>query len=543
MTYSPSPQQAGVIAHLGDPRSGSLIVEARAGSGKTSTILEAAFYASDPTILLCAFNRRIADELTARLAARGRLRGRMIKAQTLHSIGLEIVRQSQRVELDRDATDNLVKEVVPGLAFPIRRAVVKTVRYLKETCDEPVDIAQMISQRGFADNIAEPTAAAEVGLHTKAVMEASKLVRPTLDFCDMIWRPWAMNLSPRGRYRTVIVDEAQDMSMGQFYLIERLVAPGGRLVVVGDLRQEIYDWRGAAGPKIWTALRGDRYKAKVLPLTWSFRCPVNVIKEAKALVPDIDAAPGAPAGTVDTMGFSAAMREIAVGDFFLSRTNAGAVTNAIRAYLRRAQVRVLGGHEELGPLLDLVKRMDTKSPEGFAKTLSDWFTKENAKENRTQEQADRTEDHYTLLAEAAKLVPPARLSTVLKEVFRDDSKPAALFSTVHKAKGLEAERVFLLKSTFSRHQLKRDGSRKTLADVPFEEQNIEYVAITRAISRLTWVVDDESPEGFVAPRSLHQKVADTIRDHINSFENTPIDPEDRTKEEIDFGAYIPEEEP
>lgn len=539
--FDHSPQQQAVIAHLVDPTSGSLIVEARAGSGKTTVILEAAYRATDPTILLCAFNRRIADELTLRITARGKLRGRMIKAQTLHSIGLEIVRQSQPVELDRDATDHLVKEVVPGVAFPIRRAIVKTVRYLKETCDQPVDLAQLIGQLGYTDGIPEPTAAVEVALHTKAVMEASKAVRPTLDFCDMIWRPWAMNLAPRGRYRTVIVDEAQDMSLGQFFLIERLVAPGGRLIVVGDLRQEIYDWRGAAGPKIWNILR-DHYKAMVLPLTWSFRCPVNVIREAKAIVPDIDAAPGAPAGTVDTMGFSAAMREIAVGDFFLSRTNAGAVTNAIRAHLRRAQVRVLGGHEVLGPLLDLIKRMDTKSPEGFGKTLGEWFTKECAKENRTQEQADRTEDHYTLLAEAAKLVPPARLSTVLKEVFRDGSEPAALFSTVHKAKGLEAERVFLLKSTFSRHQLKRDGSRKQLADVPFEEQNIEYVGITRAISHLTWVVDDNRPEGFIAPKA-HQKVAETVRDHVNSFTVVPYDYDDVTKADVDAGLLLPEEDP
>lgn len=486
-----SPQQEAIVDHV-KRSDGSLIVEARAGSGKTTTILEAALQASDPTIMLCAFNKRIADELTARIAQHRLPRGRMIKAQTLHSLGLEIVRKHQRVDLDRDATDQIVKEVVPSAAFPVRRVIVKLVRYLKETCTEAKDVlavTDLLLRIGYADGM-EPTVIAEIVTGAIAVMEASLLPRPTLDFCDMIWQPFARNLSPRGRYKMVIVDEAQDMTLGQFFLAERLLAPGGRLIVVGDLRQEIYDWRGAAGPQIWNLLRGDGYKAKVLPLTWSFRCPKRVIQQARQLVPDITTPPDAAEGIVDTLPFSAAVRDLAVGDFFLSRTNAGAVTSAIRAQLRGATVRVLGGFEELDPLIDLIKRLDSSSPEAFAKSLHAWHTKELAKDSITDEQAERIEDRYALLIEASKLVMPKQLPATLRAVFKPSDEPAVMFSTVHKAKGLEAPRVFLLRSTFKRHRPKRDGSRWEISELPIEELNVEYVALTRAMEHLTWVVDD-----------------------------------------------------
>lgn len=60
------------------------------------------------------------------------------------------------------------------------------------------------------------------------------------------------------------------------------------------------------------------------------------------------------------------------------------------------------------------------------------------------------------------------------ELFSDDAERGAVMcSSVHKAKGLEAERVYLLEGTFR--------------STSVEENNLRYVAITRAKSTLAWV--------------------------------------------------------
>jgi superfamily I DNA/RNA helicase len=61
-----------------------------------------------------------------------------------------------------------------------------------------------------------------------------------------------------------------------------------------------------------------------------------------------------------------------------------------------------------------------------------------------------------------------------------DSRRFVVLSTVHKGKGLEWDRVFVLKSTLAK--VDWESSHES------EEQNIGYVAITRARKHLTWVL-------------------------------------------------------
>lgn len=63
-----------------------------------------------------------------------------------------------------------------------------------------------------------------------------------------------------------------------------------------------------------------------------------------------------------------------------------------------------------------------------------------------------------------------------------------MFSTVHRAKGLEADRVWLLETTFKakrRGEDEGDGWRSGA-----EEANIRYVAITRSKHELVWLQGD-----------------------------------------------------
>lgn len=61
-----------------------------------------------------------------------------------------------------------------------------------------------------------------------------------------------------------------------------------------------------------------------------------------------------------------------------------------------------------------------------------------------------------------------------EDLFSDDAEHGAVMcSSVHRAKGLETDRVYLIEETFRTTSL--------------EEQNLRYVGITRAKHTLTWV--------------------------------------------------------
>jgi DNA helicase-2/ATP-dependent DNA helicase PcrA len=65
-------------------------------------------------------------------------------------------------------------------------------------------------------------------------------------------------------------------------------------------------------------------------------------------------------------------------------------------------------------------------------------------------------------------------------IFSDD-QVGVVFSSVHRAKGLEAKRVYILSPELMPHKM---------ATKPWEleqERNIEYVAITRTLSELVYV--------------------------------------------------------
>src|SRR5207249_57292 len=68
----------------------NFVVRARAGTGKTTTIIEGVNRAPEQSILLCAFNKKIAEELNRQL------NNPRAEAKTLHSLGLQMIRREWR---------------------------------------------------------------------------------------------------------------------------------------------------------------------------------------------------------------------------------------------------------------------------------------------------------------------------------------------------------------------------------------------------------------------------------------------------------------
>lgn len=455
----------------------NLVVRARAGTGKTTTILEGINRAPEKNIVLCAFNKRIAEELATRITNPN------AKAQTLHSLGFSLVRKfwsGVRVGQGSDRADSLAEQVC-GMRAPdvVKRLVSKLHTKGREinpharSAGELMDLLYQFECEPDEMYINMGFDAAYVEDKALAAMELASKLKPAngIDFADMIFLPvrnrWVHRFAG-----LVVVDEAQDMSAAQLELAMGIVIEGGRVAVVGDDRQAIYAFRGADSGSI------DRLKAELnaieLPLTCTYRCGLDIVAEAARLVPDFTGA-AKHIGEVKDMAFEGLTVNVMHGDFILSRLNAPLVSVAF-SLLREGKRARIAGRDIGAGLKTLIRKLGKgcKDVECLIARISQWQAREVRKFEiaKREAQIDKINDQAeTLLVICEEANSISDVEARIDGLFTDDGLGQAgviTCSSVHRAKGLEANTVYLLDYTLYPRGVNR------------EEENIEYVAITRA---------------------------------------------------------------
>src|SRR5574342_679078 len=114
---------------------GNLLVDAKAGSGKSTTIKEGVVWAPEPSVLICAFNKHIAEEMQA--SFKTRVNNRVIKVATLHSIGYEIIKHYwPKLQINFNRTEELARLVFERAKIKKKFALVKAV---VDTCGKVKD--------------------------------------------------------------------------------------------------------------------------------------------------------------------------------------------------------------------------------------------------------------------------------------------------------------------------------------------------------------------------------------------------------------------
>lgn len=476
----------------------NLIVRARAGTGKTTTILEGVSRrAGSGLALVCAFNKRIEEELSARLA---RSRTATAEAMTLHSLGFKCVRSVwPKIAVDRDRGCRLAEKAWEqdfgkgGAPRPVVRAIDKLAGLVKGMAPRATEadalricLGMNVEVDGELADDYPPKLLADLA---RRALGLAKEYDGSIDFDDMLWLP-VEHRWMRPTYSLLVVDEAQDMNRTQLELAMGLAA--GRIAVVGDDRQAIYGFRGADSSAL------DRLKEELhadeLPLTITYRCPKAVVAIAQALVPGFAAADAAPEGIVEHCTVDAMIEGAAPGDFILSRVNAplsGICLKLLRdGKTARVQGRDIGA--SLGAfvrrmraqkLIDLMPRMHAHREHERDRMKA---MPESAIKAAAVEKLDALSDQIeTIEALADGLETADELRARIDTMFLDKG-PADMVvcSSIHKAKGLEAPRVYVLEWT-----LYCNGRRPE----EIEEANLHYVAITRAMHTLVLVQKDGGP--------------------------------------------------
>lgn len=474
---------------------GDLCVTARAGSGKTTTAIDGVFARpAGRSATMCAFNKRIADELALRVHNRG---GSNIRAKTLHGLGYGAISKAlgngARLIVNQYREYEIALELLGGPAYEDdAKPIGRLAGLAKETRPDEISwetLRDLAIDFGLADSEDDEDddtweIAGRMATTALQVIERSLVIDGEISYSDMLWLPLVKRWSP---YKTdfVVVDEAQDMSRSQLRLSAMARRAGGRIVVIGDDRQAVYSFRGAepgALARVATALNAQR-----LALTVSFRCATAIIAEARKIVPDIEAASGAEEGVVGHAAETVLMTRARPGDFVLSRTNAPLARICLGLLRAGTRAYIVGSDIGAG-LIALVRKLASRVAVADSLTemlvrLGKWREREiaKAKVHKRERRIEQVEDQAAMLiALSTDADDVAGLIAIIEKIFADDGSPRVACSTVHRAKGLEADRVWVLAETL-------DAVRGRTPLEELEEANIRYVAITRAKSELIYV--------------------------------------------------------
>ena len=457
-------------------------------SGKTTTLIELS--KRTPPIrdsIFLAFNKSIAQELANRLPPDR-------KAQTLHSCALSALRRAYKIDID--ITDSkYFYMALEGLKWPEKQSVKQRMSVCSKVA-RLYDLMRVNCIYGgekevfslglrYGEEVSDEIVDRAIKLHAIATQAADRYFysnaggKLKMDFTDML--TFAIKYVPDRdfkKYSVVMTDEIQDLNPLQYELIKRLKSPNGRLIGVGDQRQSIYSFQGSNLDTL-NAIRNAPNTVS-LPLSMTYRCARAIVNKALEVFPNgIEAAPFAKEGEVR----EGDVYEAQEGDFVLCRNNAPLVDAFIGLLKKGRRAQILGKEfgQEVVDMIDSVNEIWDleKKLQDFENRLSSKGIANPMKVPAYSELDDRVNVLISLYLHFGSL---EKVRQVVEEVFTDkpDYKQQVTLSTIHKSKGLEADRVFFLNSNLI-------PSKFATSELElYAEDCLKFVAITRAKNSLIY---------------------------------------------------------
>jgi len=512
---------------------GPVCVIAGAGTGKTRAITHRIAYAAaigtmDPhKVLALTFTARAAGEMRTRLRSLG---VPAVAARTIHAAALKQLTFFWP-QVFGGRTPDLLTTKSGFLTEAIKRAQLQgelsiTSRDLLRDIATEIEWAK-VSQIAPSDYLSEslkravkPRINPEQLAKVYTAYESVKHQERAIDFEDVLLLTTAMIEEERevrervqDQYRFFTVDEYQDISPLQQRLINAWLGSRQELCVVGDPAQTIYSFAGAT-PIFLNSFTQRFPEAEVVRLTTGYRSTPEIIYAANSLlrkgamgnalvaINDHGSHPTITAYNDEQAEIAGIVRDIstllsegtpAQEIAVLARTNNQ--LNGLEKVLNAAglpyQVRNTERFFERKEVRDFLKQVRTASvipTEGVS-----WLD-----ELRTLAQPFLTGgaiDGIAALLHLARELDsdsgftPKNLRTYLREVEdrvqqnNPPTMPVTTLATLHAAKGLEWERVFLIGVSDGILPLENNSTTGDQASID-EERRLFYVGITRAKSDL-----------------------------------------------------------
>lgn len=523
--YKWSPFQEAIYSWV-EHDQGHLVVEAVAGSGKSTTLIKCLdFIPKNDKVLLTAFNTDIVKELKKKTSDRDN-----VEVRTLHGLGLLFIKKNipqvsavpEPFKYDAYIKNN-IRELSSINTFTLRgREYFRYLDNIKKYVDfgrfylcQTVKDLDFIEDRYGIDTIADEK---EIAIE---VMEWGKNALETIDYTDMVWLPNVLFLKPLGLlYDFIMIDECQDLNKAERELLLKCFKMGTRMISVGDGSQMLYAFSGA-DPESFNTLK-SLPNTKCLPLSISYRCGKNIVSFANKIVPTIEAADNAIEGQVIK---NVSLDAVKDGDMILCRNNAPLI-QIYNEFLKLGKKCYIRGKDIGNNLKAIVKstkqeklNADCKEDGVFVRLYDDLFVSRNkimekfgidAETAMNSPQIQNKMDMINALEVLSEGVNTSEeIIEKIDEIFpKRDKKNGISLSTIHKAKGLEANNVYIAcESLMPSKSAKRDWEIR-------QEYNLMYVAYTRAKNILGFI-DEKDFEKFDTSNTSSIAVLRRIEYQVN----------------------------
>ncbi len=471
----------------------NIVVNATAGSGKTTVLEECSRLIKSTRPIFLAFNKKIVEELKTRISPN-------IRCSTLHSFGMSSLINHYRTNFkvsqyktfvfanlvlkDHPEREKLSKKDEMIYLYTMKQIVdLIRLNLINDTDKEAIKALCLYHDIDVTEqDISDVT---EIFTYLHYYNSKLNQKQNQIDFVDMIYLPSTNRDIEVDKFDTMFLDEVQDISIIQHKLIDKLLLPNSRSIVVGDSQQQIYEFIGASADSFKKFQ--NRPNTVTLPLSISYRCAKNIVLEAKKVYPEIEPFEFAEEGEVRN-GF---LSEAEEGDFVICRNNRPLIKAFFQLVAIDKKATVVGKDIETGLLKFISKIKDLSKIDGCLKLRENLSFLES---ELKQQGIEKPQNHYKYINQlekvliieliANKLTYMFEVEKKIEEIFREDVRAIKLM-TIHGSKGLEADRVFVIEKFEGKNLIP-----SIHAHQPWQltqERNLSFISLTRAKRELVIV--------------------------------------------------------
>ena len=516
---------------------GPLCILAGAGTGKTTTITrriarQVASGAFPPQqILAVTFTDKAAGELRARLRELG---ADGVRASTFHSAALALLRHFEgdpgRILPSKAMLLRRIGNSLPG-AYRFRPAgdLATEIEWAKNRRLTPDTYRDRLGDH-------EPPIPADLALRVFREYERRKAAEGLLDFEDLLERTARLlesdaqvRAAVHDRWRAFTVDEYQDVNLLQQSLLDLWLGDRDDLCAVGDDYQAIYGFTGASAD--WLLALPRRFPhARIVRLERNYRSTAQVIELANRLVPRLGGSAKTLAPTLQdgpepvigpALSVVARVRELHAAGLALEQMAVLVRTNARTSEFEEAFHDAGIPFQGASLLARDAARQLLKALRGRSGPAAEVVRELAVRQGLLTEVPEKLgEREQTRQADLARLVRLADeldgdvedFVALLHERFGESAGRGVHLLTLHRAKGLEWEAVFLPRVEEGELPVRR-------GDVA-EERRVFYVGLTRAKRHLlvTW---EGKPSRFLDELGVRAAAPPAPKRERQALEQTP----------------------